>query len=699
MPLKRSSISIVLLLLTGLAVTAAAQVPVNPLLTQHSNFFDPAQIWDIQKDAYSKPHRPAGLTYQVYSAVGYDLANTIVIVGPTKELIIVDTLGDRQSATAVLAEFRKQNLLPPGKLPIKTIIYTHNHIDHTGGVEGFLLEADRPACAPETSATQGDDTPYNADLNDPGCVSIIGQENIVESVTNTALVVGTMINPRSAYMYGSFLLPEGPVNDGIGPQVNKGEAGFRMPSRTFSQQLQLTAAGVNMELTYVPSETDDELSVFLPDAANGGQRDGASGLLLSAEVIQGPSFPNLYSLRGTSYRNPAQWFRSVDVLRKYDSWCMLPAHGTPLCGQKNIELLLRNFRDAIQYTHDQTVRYLNKGQTMEELPLIVAPLPQYLIDELDPIQTARADTSPRDYLRDFYGSVQQASRELYFGYLGWFQADPVGLAPTPPVELARRTIEMMGGKDKVYRAAERALKTGTEAEAQWAAELTTLLVRVNHEDCAAREVKAEAFKRLAAPKTNPNWRNWYLTSARELRCPSLIPGAAITSGLVSPGIVAALPAGLWVSSWSIRLRAEETARPGQRVNESLGFWFPAPNQGYGDQGFVLHIRGAIAEFIETGSDQSSVMKANLVVSMTKAAQEALVQAEAFSDPNVKPQPESKAKRDAGELAERYKNLHAVIDREVAAGNVKILKGTPEEVKAFFLYFDPKPVNIQALTVR
>jgi alkyl sulfatase BDS1-like metallo-beta-lactamase superfamily hydrolase len=100
---------------------------------------------------------------------------------------------------------------------------------------------------------------------------------------------------------------------------------------------------------------------------------------------------------------------------------MLPSHGTPLCGAQNIQKLLLHFRDAIQYTHDQSVRLMNQGYTMEQLPERI-PMPQYLIDDLATIETAKGNTvtDPRDYLRFFYGSVPQAVRELYFGYLGWF---------------------------------------------------------------------------------------------------------------------------------------------------------------------------------------------------------------------------------------------------------------------------------------
>lgn len=41
-----------------------------------------------------------------------------------------------------------------------------------------------------------------------------------------------------------------------------------------------------------------------------------------------------------------------------------------------------------------------------------------------------------------------------------------------------------------------------------------------------------------------------------------------------------LPAGSWVNSLTLRLRAEITAR--EAINKSFGFWFPVEgNQGFG----------------------------------------------------------------------------------------------------------------------
>jgi len=766
------AIPAVLALLLAVPANAERQpkpplIPADELLLGHSNFFRPAEVWDLQETAVCR-ERLAPLSYKAYSAVGFNLANTIVLVGPDNGLIVVDTLGSDGSAKIALEAIRVKGGIKAdadGRLPIKAIIYTHNHIDHTAGVQGVLALADRPACAPENPNAAGQDGTY---IGRQDCVEIISQKQVVDSVINTGTVVGEMINPRSSYMYGNWI-GVNRINDGIGPEVLEGKASFQMPSRTFTDELLFSAAGVNLRLIYVPSETDDEIVAFLPDgmnltypsrgpapaSASPAAGWGGPGMLLSAEVLQGPSFPNLYSLRGTSYRNPAQWFRSVDTLRELDSWSMVPAHGVPLCGAEDIRILLRNFRDAVQFTHDQALRRINQGHTIEELAAEIH-MPEYLINDLGRMKKPKPDVRMEDYLTAFYGSVPQAVREIYFGYLGWFQADPVALRPTPPRDLSAKTVGMMGGSPKVVASAaaslaegERFLAAGQIDKAhealQWAAELTTEVIRAEGEPrnapvtqickglvpkfdvstpwaqcksaggtpppnppptcagsasyCHAREVKAAAFVAMAQTVTNPNWRNWYISSAQEL-CGLFQGVPPVVGGLTAADIVTALPPAAWVNSWTSRLKAEKTAPLGSRgtcepgnprggVHQSLGFLFLGdPRVAQPDQAFALHVRCAIAEFDVlqmpvTADKLDAFAHVDLGISMTYDAWVGLLKS-----------------MDASVACRDKEPFQKALQEALASGGVKVLKGSPEQVASFFRdYFDPPQATFQALTLR
>src|SRR5262249_56359238 len=71
------------------------------------------------------------VTNRVYVAIGYSISNVVLIQGD-HGAIIVDTSSDVSEARDVRAAFG--NLLDP---PVRAIIYTHGHPDHTGGATVF----------------------------------------------------------------------------------------------------------------------------------------------------------------------------------------------------------------------------------------------------------------------------------------------------------------------------------------------------------------------------------------------------------------------------------------------------------------------------------------------------------------------------------------------------------------------------------
>lgn len=405
-------------------------------------------------------YRTAG---NVYCAVGWGIANMTMIEGDDG-VVIVDVLESVENARAVMAELRKITTKP-----VKAVVYTHNHYDHVMGAEAVVDPADVAA----------------------GRVPIYAHAKMMQGLLHQLSVVGEAIAVRSMYTFGAFLEhgPEGSVNEGIGPALVNGATGFIPPTVTVDDELDVTIAGLHLKLLYAPSETDDEIVVWLPEQK----------VLQSAEVIQGETFPNLYTIRGTTYRDPVQWYRTIDRLRALAPAYMVPSHGRPVEGQAEIAALLTAYRDAIQFTHDQAVRLVNKGYTPDEIATALPSLPAHL--------------AAHPWVHEFYGTVKHSVRNVYGGYLGWFQGDPTTLGPAPPVERARRYVDMMGGRDAIVEAARTAHDRGDH---QWCAELLTWVIRIDPSDREARELKAAALRRLAFAQRNINWRNFYLTAAKEL---------------------------------------------------------------------------------------------------------------------------------------------------------------------------------------
>ena len=71
----------------------------------------------------------------------------------------------------------------------------------------------------------------------------------------------------------------------------------------------------------------------------------------------------------------------------------------------------------------------------------------------------------------------------------------------------------MGGRDPVFNAAESAF---FDQDPQWAAELATLLIRINHDDWDARYLKAAALRQLGYKETSSSTKGFYLGGALEL---------------------------------------------------------------------------------------------------------------------------------------------------------------------------------------
>lgn len=472
----------------------------------------------------------------VYSAVGWGLANTIMIVGDDG-VVIVDVGDNINSARLVHDELRKIT-----DKPVKAVIYTHFHPDHINGVKAYVSEEQVRA----------------------GEVQIIAHRTLLENVINQGDKIGPILGIRTAYTSGAFLLPEENegMNLGIGPRPIIGRATFIAPTLTYEDRKQLTIAGIDMELRHVPSEAPDETAIYLPDG----------NILLSGETIQGPTLPNIHTLRGTKFRDPVAWYKSIDVLRSYQADYLVPSHGQPITGKGEVENVLRTTRDGIQFIHDQTIRFMNRGLTPDELVAAVT-LPPHL-----------ANAKP--YLREYYGTVEHSVRQIYQGYLGWFYGDPVALDPVAPVESARRHIELMGGRDAVMQHARSAYDAD---DYQWAAELSTYLIRVDHDDQAARKLKAASFRHLGYAQLNTNWRNWYLTSAHELEGTLDIPAIQqlIRAALSSPDLMAALPVGRVIAGLSVRLQ------PQALLDSSFTVAFDITDL---DAVYALEVRRGVAQF-------------------------------------------------------------------------------------------------------
>lgn len=399
----------------------------------------------------------------VYTAVGFSVSNVSMIVGDDG-VVLVDTgmMGD--AAEKIATNFRKIT-----DKPVKAIIYTHSHGDHTGGAPVFL-GAERP--------------------------EIWAHVNFGSEARPWMSGGLTYQNVRGARQAGFKLPPEQRINNGVAPvrYPKRGGAVFSGGKATNpthfleGERKTIKVAGVELELVAAPGETLDELFVWYP-----------AGKVLFAGDNFYRSFPNLYAIRGTPNRNVRLWAESLGRMADRNANALVGGHTNPILGAAEVKRVLIDYRDAVQFIHDKTVEGINKGLTPDELVEYVQ-LPERLAN--------------KDYLQPFYGHPDWGVRTVFNGYLGWFDGNPTSLFPLPPSAEAERMVNLAGGKDKLLEAAKDALAADDN---QWAAQLADHLLAMDKNDSEARHVKADALTTLAHDMVNATARNYYLTVARELR--------------------------------------------------------------------------------------------------------------------------------------------------------------------------------------
>ena len=398
------------------------------------------------------------VTDGVHVAVGYALANSILIEGE-KTNIIIDTTGSEETATEVKDMFDAIN-----SNPVETIIYTHNHADHTYGATVF------------------------AEGSNPDIYAHSTTEIYLSRVIG---ILRPIISSRSNRMFGNALPKEQVENNGIGPFLEIGrdgrKPGLLYPTKTFTDQIEFEAAGHKVQLFHAPGETNDQLFVWLPEKK----------VLFPGDNFY-KTFPNLYTIRGTPYRDLVGWVNSIDLMRYLEPEYLVPSHTRPIVGKENINTLLTTYRDAIQFVHDQTVRLMNLGLDPNEIAERLV-LPKHLGD------------SP--YLKEFYGTPEWSAKNVFSGYLGWFDGNPSSLKPLPLKDEAEKIIQLSGDWNSLFKVAEDAFLVN---DFQWSLQLTDYLLRSRPDDQKTKLLRKSALEALGRKESNPNSRYYYLSSAAQL---------------------------------------------------------------------------------------------------------------------------------------------------------------------------------------
>ncbi len=404
----------------------------------------------------------------VYTAIGYQVSTNTMIVGEDG-VIIIDPGQQIPAARQVRVEFEKIS-----DKPIRAIIFTHGHGDHTNGAPAF----------------------YDPDVG----IQVWARSNFgseAASLTEAGLAGGA----RPSNTQGFDLLPEQKV--GIGVAIPPERAPFIMtdrvaraavqsidpvqPTHTFAEErVTLEIAGISLDLVAAPGETADHLYVWLPE---------------QKVVFAGDNFyqswPNVYPLRGTARRSIRDWIASIDSMIEEEPDHLVGGHTTPMLD--NAVEVLTNYRDAMQWVRDRTIEGARQFMTPDEL-VEYAALPEHL--------------SKLDYLANYYGSVWGTVRDIYAQNLGWFDGDPLNLHRESPVRQSERIAELVGGVDELLAKAREAFATD---DPLGAAQLAQHVIRLQPENPEPKLLMADALAIVGERTFNAPARNYTISFANRLR--------------------------------------------------------------------------------------------------------------------------------------------------------------------------------------
>ena len=394
----------------------------------------------------------------IYYFTGYGHSNATLVIGE-QSCILVDTLDSDMRAQTL-----KQEIAAITDKPVKTIIYTHGHPDHRGGAAVFADTVEEIiAFAPK------------------------------RPVLKHTEKINSILMLRGSRQFGYTLSDEALITQGLGPReghsCQEGHYAILPPTTLYTTETEVerTIDGIKFKLVSAVGETDDQIFVWLPE----------SQTLCCGDNFY-PCWPNLSAIRGSQYRDVSAWIDSLDAMRAYPAEALLPGHGKATHGYTDIQEVLKNYRDAIEFVLLQTLEGMNQGKTVDELAASIT-LPEHL--------------KQLPYLGEHYGTVARSVRGIFAGYAGWFDGNPTHLNPLPPQEEADKLLAMIGGVANVFTAIQQAIAA---QQYQWAMQLCDILLHSQQEIQQTSRYKAQCCLALAEQETSSNGRHYYQTCAQEL---------------------------------------------------------------------------------------------------------------------------------------------------------------------------------------
>lgn len=408
---------------------------------------------------------------------GFDLANISFIRSKTGWIVL--DAGSTVEGTKAAIEETEKAIGESIRGKIRAVIISHSHGDHFGGIAGVL-------------------SPEEAGSADDGKIPIYVAGGFDEATRDEYVYAGAAMGRRCHYQMGTDLPKDayGKLSNGCGLEAVSGTSSYIHPTNYILEDTTEIIDGITVDFQ-ITNETEA--------VANMQNYFHQYKALWVADNCIG-TLHNIYTMRGAKIRDAKLWSEALyHSYIKYgkEAQVVFQGHAWPHWNSpenpESVGDLLLYHAAMYQYIHDQSLLYLNQGDTAEEIAKKLV-VPDVLAKQW--------------YLRPYYGDVEVNARAIYNKYVGFYDANPVHLKPLTPVEEAKKFIEYVGSEEKVLQKARADFEKG---DYQYAAQAANYVVFANPDNIEARYLCADAFEQLGYQSESAIIRNAYLKGAFELR--------------------------------------------------------------------------------------------------------------------------------------------------------------------------------------
>jgi alkyl sulfatase BDS1-like metallo-beta-lactamase superfamily hydrolase len=557
------------------------------LMADHSNdrliakLPDKVGTIDFNKFAFVGQQRPETINPSLYSMVRQsysdtgvyqvgegiyqirgDLANITLARGSTG-WVILDP-GTSKEFTSQAWGFAHP-LLPGGTdVPVTAVIYSHSHVDHFGGVKGIVTQDDV----------------------DSGLVEVIAPYGFMNEVLAENVIAGDAMLRRAQYHFGSTLdtKDDGTEFSSLGVALAGSIGEFTLIAPTIElpegkgQVTRLDVDGIIIDFKDISgAEAPAATLLYLP----------AQKTIFNSELMH-RGMHNIYTLRGAQVRDALAWSKLINsVIQQWgqEVETMIGPHGPSFSGNHRIAEFMRLQRDNYGFIHNQSVRLMNNGMKIQDIG--------QAIEEIVPESLSKVW-----HTHGFHGTYSHNARGVVNRYIGFYDGNPANLNPLQIEPEAQKFLEYMGGATAVMNKAREDFSNG---EYRFVATVLNKLVTAEPNNWPARHLLADTFEQLGYQAEGPQWRNPYLTAAKELRTGDIIQ-PKIGRGQID--MLQAATVENLLDSVAVRINAPKAA------GKNLRLVFDIPDT---DERFFLELSNGNLSYIQVGDK----VKANTTLTISK----------------------------------------------------------------------------------